>query len=78
MCRKIPAKAARTKSIVNAGLSSGIVYGVAKEFTEHGYRVFGSVRKEDARSLEAHLKTNLTWLLFDVADCVAVLETTGQ
>ena len=61
------------KSIVITGVSSGIGYGAAKEFTEHGYRVFGSVRKEeDANSLKAELGSGFTPLLFDVTDSEAV------
>jgi len=67
------------KSVVVTGVSSGIGYGVAKEFAEHGYRVFGSVRKEeDARSLKAELGTSFTPLLFDVTNREAVLRAAGQ
>ncbi len=67
------------KSIVITGVSSGIGYGAAKEFAKHGYRVFGSVRKEeDARSLKSELGTSFTPLLFDVTDREAVLGAAGQ
>ena len=67
------------KSIVVTGVSSGIGYGVAKEFAEHGYRVFGSVRKEeDASKLKAELGAGFTPLLFDVTDREAVLRAAGQ
>lgn len=67
------------KSIVITGVSSGIGYGAAREFAEHGYRVFGSVRKEeDARSLKAELGTSFTPLLFDVTDREAVLGAAGR
>jgi NAD(P)-dependent dehydrogenase (short-subunit alcohol dehydrogenase family) len=62
------------KSIVITGVSSGIGYGAAKEFARHGYRVFGSVRKqEDAERLVAELGPNFAPLLFDVTDREAVL-----
>ncbi len=62
------------KSIVITGVSSGIGYGAAKEFVRHGYRVFGSVRKEeDAGRLSAELGSGFTPLVFDVTDREAVL-----
>ena len=67
------------KSIVITGISSGIGYGTAKEFVNHGYRVFGSVRKsEDAKIAKAELGTSFTPLLFDVTDHEAVLRATAQ
>jgi len=67
------------KSIVVTGVSSGIGYGTAKEFAEHGYRVFGSVRKEeDAGRLKAELGTSFTPLLFDVTNREAVLRAAVQ
>ena len=62
------------RSIVITGVSSGIGYGVAREFSRHGYRVFGSVRKEeDARRLRADLGANFVALVYDVTDRAAVL-----
>ena len=62
------------RSIVITGVSSGIGYGAAREFSRHGYRVFGSVRKEeDARRLRAELGANFVPLVFDVTDRAAVL-----
>jgi NAD(P)-dependent dehydrogenase (short-subunit alcohol dehydrogenase family) len=67
-------KGASLRSIVITGVSSGIGYGAAKEFARHGYRVFGSVRREeDAERLGAELGANFTPLLFDVTDREAVL-----
>lgn len=61
------------RSIVITGVSSGIGHGAAREFAGHGYRVFGSVRKqEDADRLGAELGPNFTPLLFDVTDREAV------
>ncbi|HEV8044312.1 MAG TPA: SDR family oxidoreductase [Rubrobacter sp.] len=62
------------RSIAITGVSSGIGYGAAREFSRHGYRVFGSVRKEeDAERLRAELGANFTPLVFDVTDRAAVL-----
>lgn len=62
------------RSIAITGVSSGIGYGAAREFVGHGYRVFGSVRKEeDAERLRAELGANFTPLVFDVTDRTAVL-----
>jgi NAD(P)-dependent dehydrogenase (short-subunit alcohol dehydrogenase family) len=67
------------KSIVITGVSSGIGYGAAGEFARHGYRVFGSVRREeDAARLEAELGSNFVPLLIDVTDREAVLEAAGR
>jgi NAD(P)-dependent dehydrogenase (short-subunit alcohol dehydrogenase family) len=61
------------RSIVITGVSSGIGYGAAKEFAGQGYRVYGSVRKEeDAERLAAELGPNFTPLHFDVTDREAV------
>lgn len=52
---------------------------MAEEFVEHGYRVFGGVRKEaDANSLKAELGPGFTPLLFDVTDGEAVLRAVGE
>ena len=62
------------RSIVITGVSSGIGYGAAREFSRHGYRVFGSVRKEeDAARLRAELGANFVPLVFDVTDRASVL-----
>ena len=62
------------RSIVITGVSSGIGYGAAKEFARNGYRVFGSVRREeDAERLGAELGAGFVPLLFDVTDREAVL-----
>ena len=62
------------RPIVITGVSSGIGYGAAREFAGNGYRVFGSVRKEeDAGRLRAELGASFTPLLFDVTDREAVL-----
>ncbi|MGH3146486.1 MAG: SDR family NAD(P)-dependent oxidoreductase [Rubrobacter sp.] len=62
------------RSIVITGVSSGIGYGAAREFSRRGYRVFGSLRREeDAERLGAEFGANFTPLVFDVTDRAAVL-----
>ena len=57
------------KSIVITGVSTGIGHGAAREFARHGYRVFGSVRKEeDAERLVAEFGPGFVPLVFDVTD----------
>jgi NAD(P)-dependent dehydrogenase (short-subunit alcohol dehydrogenase family) len=61
-------------SVVITGTSTGIGWGTAKVLLERGFRVFGSVRKqEDADRLQAEFGANFTPLLFDVTDEAAVL-----
>jgi NAD(P)-dependent dehydrogenase (short-subunit alcohol dehydrogenase family) len=61
------------KSVVVTGVSSGIGLATAKEFLSAGFRVFGSVRKEeDARRLAAELGAGFSPLVFDVTDEKAV------
>lgn len=67
------------KSIVITGVSTGIGFGAAKEFVNHGYQVFGSVRREaDAVRLKAELGDNFTPLIFDITDSVAVQSAACQ
>lgn len=67
------------KSVVVTGVSSGIGRGLARELVGRGYRVFGSVRKEeDAASLAAELGTCFSPLLFDVTDREAVLRAAQE
>ncbi|NHC36446.1 SDR family oxidoreductase [Scytonema millei] len=67
------------KYIVITGVSTGIGFGAAKEFVNHGYHVFGSVRREaDARRLQADLGDNFTPLIFDITDSKAVRSAACQ
>jgi NAD(P)-dependent dehydrogenase (short-subunit alcohol dehydrogenase family) len=69
----------KSNAILITGVSTGIGYGAAKEFTRRGYRVFGSVRKEaDAQKLNAELGENFTALLFDVTDQAAIDQAVVQ
>ena len=56
-------------SVVVTGVSSGIGWGTAKVLLQHGFQVFGSVRKrEDADRLSAEWGEAFTPLLFDITD----------
>lgn len=62
------------RSIVITGVSTGIGRGAAGAFVGAGYRVFGSVRKEeDAARLRGELGERFVPLVFDVTDREAVL-----
>ena len=63
----------KNKSVVITGGSTGIGYASAKLLTKAGFRVFGSLRKdEDARRLSSELGPNFNPLMFDVTDEKAV------
>jgi NAD(P)-dependent dehydrogenase (short-subunit alcohol dehydrogenase family) len=62
------------QSVVITGTSTGIGWGTAKVLIERGFRVFGSVRRqEDADRLKDEFGANFTPLLFDVTDEAQVL-----
>lgn len=57
------------RTVVVTGASTGIGYGVAQELIDHGYRVIGTVRKqEDADRLRSELGRRIRPVLMDVAD----------
>src|SRR5712672_4749778 len=57
------------QSVVITGTSTGIGWGTAKVLLERGFRVFGSVRKQqDADRLREEFGANFTPLLFDVSE----------
>lgn len=61
------------KNIVVTGASTGIGYSLAKIYSQAGYRVFASVRKQaDAERLEKELGERVIPILFDVTDQKAV------
>lgn len=61
------------KSVVVTGASTGIGWGCVKVLIGHGFRVFGSVRKqEDADRLSREFGANFVPLIFDVTDAKAV------
>ncbi len=62
------------KQVVITGVSTGIGEATAKVLVNHGFRVFGSVRKTtDASRLQRELGEMFVPLLFDVTDEPAVL-----
>lgn len=63
------------KTVVVTGASTGIGRATAGVLTKAGYRVFGSVRKqEDGAQLRTELGPNFAPLLFDITDQAAVAE----
>ena len=63
------------KKVVITGVSTGIGYSSAKILCDSGYRVFGSVRKqEDAEKASSEFGVNFTPLIFDVTDSKEIQE----
>ena len=63
------------KKVVITGVSTGIGYSSAKILCDSGYRVFGSVRKqEDAEKVTSEFGANFTPLIFDVTDSMGIQE----
>ena len=61
------------RSVVITGVSTGIGWGATKALIKHGFRVFGSVRKEaDGARLKKEFGERFVPLLFDVTDEAAV------
>jgi NAD(P)-dependent dehydrogenase (short-subunit alcohol dehydrogenase family) len=68
-----------SRIVVVTGASTGIGYAVAKELTEHGYLVVGTVRKsEDAERVRAELGVRVRVVLMDVADDDEVQRAAGE
>lgn len=63
----------RPKSVVVTGASTGIGLGTVRILIDKGYRVFGSVRKQDdADRLREEFGEDFTPLQFDVCDANAI------
>jgi len=63
------------RSVVITGVSTGIGYAAAETLVRRGFRVFGSVRRqEDAERLEGALGERFQALLFDVTDETRIRE----
>jgi len=66
-------------AVDTAGLSTGIGWGIAKVLNQHGFRVFGSVRKtQDAERLSKEFGERFVPLLFDVTDEAGVRAAAQQ
>jgi len=66
------------RSVVVTGVSTGIGWGILKVLIGHGYRVFGSVRREqDAKRLSKEFGEAFVPLLFDITDEAGV-QTAAQ
>ena len=67
------------QSVVVTGVSTGIGWGVTKVLIQQGFRVFGSVRKnQDAERLSKEFGELFVPLLFDVTDEAAVQAAAGK
>lgn len=67
------------QTAVVTGVSSGIGRAITKSLMDAGWRVFGSVRKEeDAAEASAALGPNFLPLLFDITDEAAILRAAEQ
>lgn len=67
------------RSVVITGVSTGIGWGATKVLIKHGFRVFGSVRKEaDGERLKKEFGERFVPLLFDVTDEAAVRRAAGE
>jgi NAD(P)-dependent dehydrogenase (short-subunit alcohol dehydrogenase family) len=65
--------AGKKRSVVVTGASTGIGHATAQALIKAGFRVYGSVRKdEDAKRLAAELGPDFAPLVFDVTDEKAV------
>jgi len=67
------------QSVVVTGVSTGIGWGITKVLIQHGFRVFGSVRKtEDAERLSSEFGERFLPLFFDVTDEATVQAAAQQ
>ena len=67
------------QSVVVTGVSTGIGWAITKVLIQHGFRVFGSVRKtQDAERLAKEFGERFIPLLFDVTDEAAVQAAAQQ
>jgi NAD(P)-dependent dehydrogenase (short-subunit alcohol dehydrogenase family) len=68
-----------SRNVLITGVSTGLGYGAARELIARGYRVLGSLRRqEDAERLRAELGEKFIPLLFDVTDRDAVLRAARE
>lgn len=65
-------------AVLITGVSSGIGLGMAREFLQHGHRVFGSVRSgSNANELRGTLGEGFTPLLFDLRNAEQIEHAAG-
>jgi NAD(P)-dependent dehydrogenase (short-subunit alcohol dehydrogenase family) len=70
---------AKRPNVVITGVSTGIGFDAARYLIQRGYRVFGSVRRQDdADRVAAALGPDFTPLLFDVTDEPAIAAAARQ
>lgn len=61
------------KTIVITGVSTGLGYGASREFIARGYKVFGSVRREEeGKRIQDELGESFIPMVFDVTDQTAI------
>jgi NAD(P)-dependent dehydrogenase (short-subunit alcohol dehydrogenase family) len=66
---------AEKRAVVVTGVSSGIGLAITEDLLQHGYQVFGSVRKSaDGEALVKQWSDSFVPLIFDVTDAGALLE----
>ena len=67
------------RAVVLTGCSSGIGAGTAAVLIQHGFKVFGSVRKSaEGEKLQRELGSSFVPLIFDVTDEKAVASSAQQ
>ncbi|MEM7691539.1 MAG: SDR family oxidoreductase [Pseudomonadota bacterium] len=67
------------RSVVLTGASTGIGNATCEVLIQHGFRVFGSVRKEqDAERVQQKLGSSFVPLLFDVTDEAAIAKAADE
>lgn len=70
---------AKSKTILITGVSSGIGYGMTKEFINRNYTIFGSVRNQvDAQRLRKDFGEKIFPIVFDVTDQASIEKAAGQ
>lgn len=72
-------EARESRVVVVTGVSSGIGFALAEHLVKSGYRIFGSVRKqEDADRVQEALGQHFTPLIFDVCDEAGIANAAQQ
>jgi NAD(P)-dependent dehydrogenase (short-subunit alcohol dehydrogenase family) len=67
------------RAVIVTGVSSGIGLAIAEDLLQHGYQVFGSVRKSaDGEALVKQWSDSFVPLIFDVTDAAALFENVDR